>query len=84
MRPVGTGGGGGAAVNTKPLEDLPEVVLHREEAAIEDDRDLGIRLPLGDPVQHLRLTRGQVEMEMQELCGGGRLRSNGGFGQAPF
>ena len=69
-------------MDAEALEDLLEVVLHREEAAIEDDRDLGIRLPLGDPVQHLRLTRGQVESLQEHVDGGFPGMFRGGMRQA--
>ena len=54
---VGTGGGGGAAVEAEAFENLLQVHLHRVDGATEDGGDLAIGLALGDPMEHLGLSR---------------------------
>lgn len=66
MATVGTRGGGGAAVDAEVLEDLPEVILHGEEAAAEDDTDFIIGFSIRHPVQHLGLAVGQLQMPHQK------------------
>ncbi|MBE7494299.1 MAG: hypothetical protein HS117_05110 [Verrucomicrobiaceae bacterium] len=61
MRPVRTRGGCGAAVDVEVLEDLLEVVLHREEAAAEDEADLVIGFSFGNPMQDLCLALSQTQ-----------------------
>lgn len=70
MSPVGAGGGGGAGVHLQAEEDLADVVLHRVEAAAEDEGDLLICLALGDPVQDLSLALGKAQPPDQKLDGG--------------
>ena len=74
VRPVSAGGGTGAAADAEALENVLQVVLHREKAAIEDVRDFRVGLPLGDPVQHLGLTRGQIQLLLEDLGGRCHLR----------
>lgn len=71
---VGAGGGTGAAADAEALENVLQVVLHREKAAIEDVRDFRVGLPLGDPVQYLGLTRGQIQLLLEDLGGRCHLR----------
>ena len=58
---VSAGCGTSAAVDAEALEDLLEVGLHGEEAAIQDDADLAIGLTFSHPVQHLRLAWREAE-----------------------
>ena len=67
MNPVCAGGGTGPAADAQALEDVLQVVLHREKAALKDDRDLGVGLAFGDPMQHVGLTWCQIQLSAQEL-----------------
>jgi len=48
-------------------EDFLHMVLHREEAALQDQGDLLIGLPLGNPMKDLRLPAGQFHVQREEL-----------------
>lgn len=75
---VGRGGGTGAAADVQAAEDFLQVVLHGEEAARQNDADLLVGLAFRDPVQHLRLTRGELKTFRQERKVRGR-RDGGRF-----
>lgn len=62
MSAVRKGSRTGAGGDVELDEDAPEVILHRVEAATEDHADLRIRLPFGNPMEHLRLAQGDAEL----------------------
>lgn len=67
MRAVRTSSGSSAAVQAEVAEDVLQVRLHGVDGTVQDGGYLLVGLPLGDPVNYLCLTEGELELLCQNV-----------------
>ena len=62
-----------AILHLQLAQNIRHMLLHRREPDTEDDADLAIDFPTGDPIEHIALARGEAGCVMVEADTGPRV-----------